>query len=108
MRIPVHSKNFRNIEVIKNFNHPKFCPLEATMVDILVYSSLFIPCTCNYGLPQWLSGKESACNAGDSGLITELGRSSGEGTGNTLQYSCLENPTDRGTWWATVHGVVKE
>ena len=78
------------------------------MVDILVYCSLFFLCTCNYGLPQWLSGKESACNAGDVGLITELGRSSGEGTGNTLQYSCLENPTDRGTWWATVHGVVKE
>ena len=52
-------------------------------------------------------GKESACNAGDLGSIPGLGRSSGEGTGNPLQYSCLENPTDRGAWWATVHGVAK-
>ena len=52
-------------------------------------------------------GKESACNAGDLGSIPGLGRSSGEGTGNPLQYSCLENPTDRGAWRATVHGVAK-
>ena len=48
--------------------------------------------------------KASACNAGDLGWIPRLGRSSGEGNGNPLQYSCLENPMDRGTWWATVHG----
>ena len=52
-------------------------------------------------------GKESACNAGDTGSIPELGRSPGEGNGYPLQYSCLENPTDRGAWWATVHGVAK-
>ena len=46
-------------------------------------------------------GKESACNAGDPGSIPGLGRSPGEGNGNTLQYSCLENPMDRGAWWAT-------
>ena len=51
-------------------------------------------------------GKESACNAGDLGLIPGSGRSPGEGNGNPLQYSCLENPTDRGVWQATVHGVV--
>ena len=51
--------------------------------------------------------KESACNAGDLGSVPELGRSPGEGNGNPLQYSCLENPTDRGTWRATVHGVAK-
>ena len=51
--------------------------------------------------------KESACNAGDPGLIPGSGRSSGEGNGNPLQYSCLENPTDGGAWWATVHGVTK-
>ena len=49
----------------------------------------------------------SACNAGDPGLIPGLGRSSGEGNGNPLQYSCLENPMDRGAWQATVHGVAK-
>ena len=53
------------------------------------------------------NGKESACNAGDQGLITGLGRSSGEGNGNPLQYSYLENFMDRGAWWATVCGVAK-
>ena len=51
--------------------------------------------------------KASACNAGDLGSIPGLGRSPGEGNGNPLQYSCLENPMDRGAWWATVHGVLK-
>ena len=56
----------------------------------------------------FLSGsdsKESACNAGDSGSVPELGRSPGEGNGYPLQYSCLENSMDRGDRWATVHGV---
>ena len=48
--------------------------------------------------------KASACNMGDPGLIPESGRSPGEGNGNPLQYSCLENPMDRGAWWAIVHG----
>ena len=51
--------------------------------------------------------KESACNAGDLGLIPGLGRSSGEGNGNPLQYSCLENPMDREAWKATVHGIAR-
>ena len=51
--------------------------------------------------------KESACNAGDLGLIPGLGRFPGEGKGNPLQYSCLGNPMDRGPWWATVYGVAK-
>ena len=59
------------------------------------------------GLPCSSFGKESACNAGDLGLIPALGRSPGEGNGNPLQYSCLENPMDIGAWWATVHGVSK-
>jgi len=49
----------------------------------------------------------SACNTGDLGSIPGLGRSPGEGNGNPLQYSCLENPMDGGAWWATVHGVAK-
>ena len=57
------------------------------------------------GLPWWLSSKESAYNAEDPGSIPGLGRSPGEGRGYLLQYACLENPTDRGAWWATVHGV---
>ena len=51
--------------------------------------------------------KESACNAGDQGSIPGLGRSSGEGNDNPLQYSCLENSMDREAWWATVHGITK-
>ena len=57
--------------------------------------------------PGGSDGKEPACNAGDPGSIPGLGISSGEGNGNPFLYSCLENPTDRGTWRATVHGVVK-
>ena len=50
-------------------------------------------------------GNVSACNGGDLGLIPGSGRSPGEGNGNPLQYSCLENPMDTGAWQATVHGV---
>ena len=57
--------------------------------------------------PGGSDGKASACNVGDSGLIPGSGRSPGEGNGNLLQYSYLENLTDRGAWWATVHGVAK-
>ena len=59
------------------------------------------------GFPWWTSGKESACNAGDQGSTPGLGKSPGEGNGNPLQYSCLENPGDRGAWRATVHRVAK-
>ena len=59
------------------------------------------------GFPGGSEVKDSACNAGDLGSIPGLGRSPGEGNGNPLQYSCLENPMDGGTWWATVHGVAK-
>ena len=55
----------------------------------------------------WLSGKESVCNAGDTGLIPGLRRSPGEGNDNPLQYSCLENPMERRAWWAIVHGVTE-
>ena len=51
--------------------------------------------------------KVSAYNEGDPGSIPGLGRSPGEGNGNPLQYSCLENPMDRGAWGAIVHGVIK-
>ena len=59
------------------------------------------------GFPGSSDGKESACSAGDLGLIPELGRFPGEGDGNPLQCSSLENPMDRGARWATVHRVTK-
>ena len=58
-------------------------------------------------LPGGSEVKGSACNAGDLGSIPGSGRAPGEGNGNPLQYSCLENPMDGGAWWATVHGVSK-
>ena len=59
------------------------------------------------GFPENSGGEESACNAGDPGLIPGLGRSLGGGHGNPLQYSCLENPMGREAPWATVRGVTK-
>ena len=59
------------------------------------------------GFPGGSEVKASASNVGDLGSIPGLGRSPGEGNGNPLQYSCLENPMDRGAWRATVHGVAK-
>ena len=67
----------------------------------------------NHGFPGGSDGKESAHNTGDLGSIAglmyplEKGRFPGEGNGYPLQYSCLENSMDRGSWWATVHGVAK-
>ena len=52
--------------------------------------------------------KNTPANAGDAGSIPGSGRCPGEGNGNPLQYSCRGDPTDRGAWWATVHGVTKE
>ena len=63
---------------------------------------------CTYGLPPRFTGKESSCNAGDTGDLGSIpgsGRSPGEGNDNQLQYSCLENPMDRGACWATDHRV---
>ena len=62
------------------------------------------------GFPDGSAGKESACDAEDTrdmGSIPGSGRSPGGGNGNSLLYSCLKSPTDRGAWWATVHGVAK-
>ena len=61
----------------------------------------------SYGLPQWLSGKESACNAADTGLIPGSGRSPGGGYCNPFQYSCQENAMDRGACWPIAHRVTK-
>ena len=77
---------------------PNFCPSH-----LLIAINMIL--TRKRGFHGGSDGKESACNAGDPGLIPGLGRSPGEGNGSPTQYSCLENPLDRGAWWATVHGV---
>ena len=107
----------------------KSCTLKfsnVTMVNTLLTS--FVPLNCfllwdlsliylvwftlrglplEVGFPGSSDGKESACNAGDPGLISGSEMSPGEENGCLLQYSCLENPVDWGAWWATVHGVTK-
>ena len=60
-----------------------------------------------FGFPRSSVVKLSACNTGDPGSMPGSGRSLGEGNGNPLQYSCLENPMDRGTWQARVHGITR-
>ena len=72
---------------------------EATLINLQV--DLFI------GFSDSLVAKEFTCNAGDPDSIPGLGKSPGEGNGNPLQYSCLDNPMDRGAWRATVQGVTK-
>ena len=59
------------------------------------------------GFPGGSNGKESSRNVGDLSSVPGLGRSPGEGNGNPLQYSCLENSMDRGACWATVHGIIE-
>ena len=78
----------------------------------LVFIKSFIFSVTIYllGFPDDSAVKESSCNVGVIGatvLIPGSGRSPGGGNGNSLQYSCLENPMDRGSWWAIVHGVAE-
>ena len=93
--------------------NPFYCVLQLyTHTSAWITSKIFIErIGFGLGLPWWLSRKESTCNAGDvagaTGLIPGLGRSPAEGNGNPLQHSGLGNPMDRGTWWATVHGVAE-
>ena len=83
--------------------HPGQIGLEMNLTS--VSSCSLLPAVL--GFPGGSVGKASACNAGDLGSIPESERSPGEGNGNPLQYSCLENPMDSGAWQATVHGVAK-
>ena len=64
-------------------------------------------CVLTLDFPGGLDGKASAYYEGDLGSIPVSGRSPGEGNGNPLQYSCLENPVDRGAWWATIYRVAQ-
>ena len=86
----------------------KFCLLIQHRISLQVLKpncgSTSIACS---GFRGGSDGKESACNAGDLGLIPGLGRSPGEDNGNPLQCCCLENSMDKGAWWATVHAVTK-
>ena len=80
------------------YNH-RFC--------LLNYLILLTTLLVHKGFPGGSDGEVFACYVGDLGSTPELGRSPGEGNGNPLQYSCLENSMDGGSWWTTVHGVAK-
>ena len=80
-------------------------PSETSTSPLIVTS--YIPLHNSRDFPDDSGGKESACNARDTGLIPESGRYHWEGNGNPLQYSCLGNSMDRGTWWPMAHGVTK-
>ena len=79
------------------------------MYDIYINTYITYKCCCRERVhfPHSSVSKEAACNAGDLGLIPGWGRSPGEENGNPLQYSCLENPIDRGACQVTVHGVAR-
>ena len=83
-------------------------PPAPPFIAFVLWCYVYLPGKVELVLTRWLSDKESTCNArdtGDAGLFPVSGRSHGEGYGNSLQHSCLVNPMDRGSWWATVHGV---
>ena len=79
--------------------------IQTSLIDLKYILIVLLPYIL--GFPHSSVGKESACNARDPGSILGLERSLGEGNGKLLQYSCLENPMDRGAWQATVPGVTK-
>ena len=74
---------------------------------ITLYDCVCVSLFLYLGFPGGSDNKASACHVADLSSIPRLGRSPGEGNGNPLQYSCLENPMDRGAWWAIVHRVTK-
>ena len=75
--------------------------------DVRVNQGNVLLVATKFHFPGGSDGKEYVCNAGDLDSIPGSGRSPEGGNGNPFQYSCLENPKDRGAWWATVHGVAK-
>ena len=89
----------------RGFPDPGIKPASLALAD-----KFFTIVSAEMGFSQWLSGKQSACNAGIAGyrgFIPGLRRSPGERNDNSFRYSCLENSMDRGTWQATVHGVIE-
>ena len=85
----------------------KMQQMAAVLFLVLGLSSKSLDYFSKESINQVPVGKESACNAGDLGSIPRSGRSPGEGNGNPLQYSCLENSMVRGAWRATVHGLAR-
>ena len=108
--------NLMSMEVVKRQQGLKirlwlqFCHLVAVWLGpcfgqvLYISEPVFLRCKIGMEFPRWLIVKESACSAGDINSIPGSGRSLGEGNDNPSQYSCLENPMNRGTWWTIVMG----
>ena len=113
------NKAFRVYVVVESLSHVRLCDImdcsppgfsvhgisQARILEWAVLPFSRGSSQLREGFPSGSDGKESGCNAGDPDSIPGLGRSSGEENGYPLQYSCLENPMDRGAWWASVDGV---
>ena len=117
-KIRALSRETKSKQGVNNTNAAKgshsFCEILTMNTKLLwtnmLWNNLDIFLLSKDGVPWWLSSKESTCSVGDTGNMGSMpgsGRSPGWGNGNALQYSCLENPKDRGAWWPTVHGVTK-
>ena len=109
---PVSCNAFLPSPSLPHCLHPAFCNHLSSFINFY-WSIVDLQCcisstyTAKWGLPHSSVYKESACSTGDPGSIPGSGRSPGEKNGNPLQYPCLENPKDKGAWWAAVHGVAK-
>ena len=93
--------------LLSHLRSPQYTTFTVVIICRIVYYPLAELKCILFDFPGGSVSKASAHNVGDPGSNPGLGRSSAEGNGNPLQYSCLENPVDGGAWWATVHGVTK-
>ena len=103
---PYH-RVLHNLFLLPRRNFGWMCTKMTADISVSLICYYLVPTMCHIGFPHSQVGKESACSAGDPGSIPRSGRSPGEGNGDPFQYSCPENSTDRGAWWATVHGFTK-
>ena len=101
-----HDPGPHSSRLLSQIHSPEVCPL-LVLGCLYLEGKLLTRSLALLEFPGGSESKASTCNVGDLGSIPGSGRSPGEGNGNPLQYSCLENSMDRGAWWAPVHGVAK-